>query len=275
MNEPNSAPAFPAQPVPPYPPAAAAAAPPQQPVATPLPQIRPDWQITKGQAGEQVKLLLPPFRVYFPNLVETEKDPQTNADTGKYSLECMWENAADCQTVVDACEYVGQKKWGPNWRQVAIQSHGIRPSRTKLNKDKTGPRDGYDNDGYFMKVKTKFQPQPRLRKKNPQTGQWEIGSPEDIYGGCYCTAGVQIYAYTQGRMGLSANLQSLMLWSDGQPFGGAYSNPDEDFAAIPEETVADVDTSFLAPVPQPAIPANVPQPQEAQRTPPPYADGSA
>lgn len=65
-----------------------------------------------------------------------------------------------------------------------------------------------------------------------------ITDESEIYGGCYCYAVLDFYAYNfNGKKGITASLVSVMKIADGEPFGGAARataddyddfNPDDD-----------------------------------------------
>ena len=240
----------PQQPAPGYPPQGAH----PQAAATPLPAVRDEWTISKGKTGQQIKLTVPPFRLSYPNL----KEPATyqGQDTGKYQFEALYPEGEDVSSLADAIEWVGQTMWGPNWRQMA-EGHALHPARSKMSKETGLPRDGYDHGGFICIPKSK-RPVPILaRRKDPQTGKWLPAEDNEIYPGCWCVAAVNIYPYTSGRMGVSLNLLSVMKWKDDSPFttGG---NPEEDFAAITEETPQEA--GFTAPQPAPGYPPQQPAP---------------
>lgn len=77
---------------------------------------------------------------------------------------------------------------------------------------------------YYINAKSKNKPKIVDREFE------EILDPEDFYSGCYGRACVDFYAYNAGGgKGVAVGIRSLMKLADGEPLGGAASNPREDF----------------------------------------------
>lgn len=258
---------------------------PQQYAIVPLPAIRAEWTISRGKEGEQIALTTPPFRLSWPDLQETAK--YQNQDTGKYGLEGIFEPHTDVSVLQDAIEYVGQKKWGPDWRSK-VKGHGMRPARVKAMDRKTGEtREIYNHDGWIIRPKTKRKP-PVLKRPQGQNRLMVEAAPDDVYSGCYCVCSVNVFPYTGGDMGVTLQLKSVMKFDDGDPIGGGGAgNPAADFADIPAEEVGDVNAGFMQPqmppqgqmppqtAPQSPDPAMMPPAQPQQPYMPPAAPGMA
>ena len=76
------------------------------------------------------------------------------------------------------------------------------------------------------------------------TGKHPITQQDEIYGGCYCKAQLNAYAYEQaGNRGISFGLLHLQKVKDGEPFG-IRTRAEDAFAPV-ENTDSDMSDDSL------------------------------
>ena len=91
------------------------------------------------------------------------------------------------------------------------------------------PDDAAYANSYFVNATSYEKPGIVDRKRIPLT------DPLSIYSGCYVRASINFYPFnTNGLRGISAGLQNLQFWCDGEPLNGRVKAEDE-FDALDAE----------------------------------------
>ncbi len=95
-------------------------------------------------------------------------------------------------------------------------------------------KEGYGDEVMYLTAKSDTRPAVVDQKKVTVTA--EDGK---VYAGCYVNASIQLFAYKHptGGNGVSASLRAVQFVKDGESFGAAPVNPDDEF----EEVGADAD----------------------------------
>ena len=171
------------------------------------------------------KATTPKFRVSFPNVFKASAFDENSE--AKFDVVALFEDGTDLSGLKDACEAAAIEKWGK-----------------KVPKNcKTPFHDGNDKeyDGYADATWVRFSSKrrPGVVDQNVQP----IIDPSEFYGGCYAIATVNAYAYggpgTKFQAGVALGLQNIQKVAEGEPFGEAVSNAEEDFAPVSGGTGTD------------------------------------
>lgn len=272
MNQPNTTSTFipgvthaqpaavpPAQPVHHAAPVAAPAPIPGQPVAQPpvhhaAPTAAPAFTATAPAATgtgktARKKIILPLFRLSYPSLQETAKFQ--GQDTGKYEITCMFPPEADLAELNAAVLEIGQETFGPQFAQMGLKTP-LKPTAAK-------PRLAAQFPNYhFAKAKSNRKVPQVLAVKEPDpvsgVERWKPATAEEMYGGCWCIASVNVFSYLAGGGGVALGLLSIQKYQEGEPFGGSFGNPDEDFTEVSPHLAAGAPPAAAPPAAQPFQP---------------------
>ena len=107
--------------------------------------------------------------------------------------------------------------------------HARQLLRDGSEKDET---EGYDDDVMFLAASSTRKPvvvDKDLTELGPQDGR--------PYAGCYVNATIRLFAYDheKGGKGVSADLRGVQFFRDGDSFGAAPVNAEEEFDAVTED----------------------------------------
>lgn len=169
-------------------------------------------------------LVTPEFRMSYPNLTK----PRMNKLSKKleYSVAALFKKGEDLSAlkaaVLEACE----EKWGKDktkWPQNLRTPFRDQADRAKPNEK--GERvlpEGYVAGAIYLNLKNERK--PGVVDANVQP----ILDENEIYGGCYARASVQVYAYDfGGNTGVNFSLQNVQKTRDGDPFSHRVRAEDE------------------------------------------------
>ena len=172
--------------------------------------------------NKMIKITTPAFRVSFPSLWEPQGYENQEA---KYQVTALFPATTDISALKAFAKAVAVLKWGDKLPgKLSLPWHN---GNDKLDSE-GNIRAGY-KDTVWIRFTSKKQ--PVVVDINKQ----EILTENEIYGGCWARASVSCYAYDKaGNKGVAFGLLSLQKLKDDEPFGGAHSNPDEDFAQLPD-----------------------------------------
>lgn len=181
-------------------------------------------------------LTTPEFRLSYPNLYEAQ-DYLDNKKF-KFSIVMLFDKSIDLKALKLLAKEAADAKW-PDPKK--------RPKHLR-NPFRDGDIEKPDADGYQNAI---FIGASKEEKHGKVTVIEEVNgvhiriSEEDkdkIYGGCYCKASVNAYAYDTGaNKGVAFGLRSVKIIRGGDPFGIGPVNVDDDFEIENKQDVNDTD----------------------------------
>lgn len=187
-----------------------------------------------------VKLILPEFRLSYPKLFKPEPNKLKGGalEFSAVALFPMGEKLIPLKTLAKELyeEVFGKDptkwpsgKFAPNfpWRDQG--------DREKIVDGKPVMPVGYEKGALYLNLRN--EQKPYAVDENVK----EIMDPNDIYGGCYCQAAVNVRAFKHesGTNGVTLFLLGVKKTKDGEPFGAGRSNPEADFAPVAGAAGAD------------------------------------
>jgi len=95
--------------------------------------------------------------------------------------------------------------------------------------------DGYDDTIRFVRFSGRIKPNVVDQRKQP------IPENSGFYAGCYAHVTYTVYAYQKVNKGIGFGLCNVQKVADGEPFGAAMTDPDDDFDEVPTSGMEDVD----------------------------------
>lgn len=169
----------------------------------------------------------------------------------EFSLVAIFPKGADLSKLEAAVKAAAEDKWGPDPKKWPKPLRSpFRKNEEMATKDEEGNvlkndkgglilPDGYEDGGFYIRVKSKQK--PGLIDSNKE----DIIDQSQFYAGCFARATVSAFAYDQkGNRGISLWLQNIQKLADGEPIGGRPKAQDE-FEAIPELSSGSDSTSIF------------------------------
>ncbi len=181
------------------------------------------------ETSKKSTAVTPEFRVSYPNVFKAK----LNGLNGKmeFSVTALFplgEKLADVKALV---KNAATAKWGPNqavWPKNLQLPFRDQADREKEKDGKLVMPAGYVKGAIYLNLKNEQQPGLIDAQMQP------IIDPNEFYGGCYARASVRAYAYTHksGKAGVTLYLQNVQKTKDGNSFGAARVNPEDEFSPI-------------------------------------------
>ncbi len=181
----------------------------------------------------------PEFRVAFPTVFRPKKNDMNGKD--EYSLVALFPKGADLNKLKVAAQDALAKKFGEDKKKWP---KGLRsPFRDQGDREKEVDGvmvlpAGYEKGAIYLNLRST----QKIGVVNQQVEA--IIDESDFYGGCWCIASINAYAYdTAGNKGVAFGLGNVQKVRDDDAFGNR-TKPEEDFAPVAggEENAA-ADTS--------------------------------
>lgn len=169
-----------------------------------------------------MKITLSNVRLAFPNLfkattVNGEGEPAFNA------AFLMAPDHPAVKQLKDACEKLGQEKWGAKW--PAIKKELVAKDRLAFHDGDTKSSYAGFEGNVYVSARNKVRPLVIDRDKSPLTEQ--DGKP---YAGCYVVANVELWCQDNnyGKR-INASLRGVQFFKDGEAFAGGGSASADEF----------------------------------------------
>lgn len=164
-------------------------------------------------------IITPVFRLSYPNVWQ----PKFNqlAKREQYDIQMLFDKATSKEALTPMIKLMND---------LAIWKWGVKPA-TFLNPFKDGDLKIDKNPAYagMILLGSWSKMPPGIMDA---TGKHPITVKEEIYGGCYCRAQLNAYAYEQGQnKGVSFGLLHLQKVKDGDAFGNR-TRPEDAFAPV-------------------------------------------
>lgn len=157
------------------------------------------------------------FRLAFPAVFTPEKAMNPGAPD-KYAVTMLFVKGTDLSDLKSMVQAAIEEKW---------------PNKDKRPKDLKLPfRDGDEKDwaGFEGHVFARASSQYRPGVVNQKVQK--VLDEEEIYGGCYCRAEINAFAFdSAGNRGVAFGLSNLQKVADGERFGGK-KDPEKVFAPV-------------------------------------------
>ncbi len=178
-------------------------------------------------------IITPVFRLSYPHVWE----PVFNqlAKREEYSIQMLFDKKEKAGLNAMAAlvgELIAWKGWGKEARKPFIDGDTKKDSAGVLYSEKNPCNKG------MIILRSWSKQAPGV--VDP-TGKHPITQHDEIYGGCYCKAQLNAYAYEQaGNKGVSFGLLHLQKVKDGEPFGNRTRAED---AFAPVENAGEIESS--------------------------------
>ena len=178
-------------------------------------------------------IITPVFRLSYPHVWE----PVFNqlAKREEYSIQMLFDKKEKAGLNAMAAlvgELIAWKGWGKEARKPFIDGDTKKDSAGVLYSEKNPCNKG------MIILRSWSKQAPGV--VDP-TGKHPITQHDEIYGGCYCKAQLNAYAYEQaGNRGVSFGLLHLQKVKDGEPFGNRTRAED---AFAPVENAGEIESS--------------------------------
>ena len=178
-------------------------------------------------------IITPVFRLSYPHVWE----PVFNqlAKREEYSIQMLFDKKEKAGLNAMAAlvgELIAWKGWGKEARKPFIDGDTKKDSAGVLYSEKNPCNKG------MIILRSWSKQAPGVLDP---TGKHPITQHDEIYGGCYCKAQLNAYAYEQaGNKGVSFGLLHLQKVKDGEPFGNRTRAED---AFAPVENAGEIESS--------------------------------
>ena len=176
------------------------------------------------------KILTPVFRLSYPHVFEKHHNDLAKRD--QYDLVMLFDKKtakADLKGMYELMQKVATVAFGANPKGL---KNPFKDGDTATNQagELIKERNPSCEGQYVLSVWAKQKP-------GVVNGKNEIVLDQDeVYGGCYCRAQVNCYAYSQGgNCGVSFGLLHVQKVKDGDPFGNR-TKPEDAFAPVQAES---------------------------------------
>lgn len=178
------------------------------------------------------KATTPEFRVAFPTVFRPKLNTQN--EKMEYSIVALFPKGTDLSKLAAAAGVALEKKFGADKSKwPGDLSKYKSPFRDQGDREKKDPEtgkmvlpQGYEKGAMYMNLRSGQKPGVVDKAVQP------IIDESEFYGGCYCIATINAYAYDiKGNRGVSFGLGNVQKVRDGDPFGNR-SKPEEDFAPV-------------------------------------------
>jgi hypothetical protein len=204
---------------------------------------------SKEQKIDLRKVVTVPFRMSFPFLVEPRKDNESGRLT--FSLTMLFPPKTDLGVFKTALRAAMAEKFGPDekkWPNVRHTPREVIRDFEAYNAAAKRPLDGDWKGWTIIRANAnpgennKFAPNIVGPTKG-QDGKFpRISDPREIYGGRWASAVIEAYHFSGPKNnGVTFGLRSVQLLKHDNPFGVAFSKPEDDFEDAPEEWSGETD----------------------------------
>lgn len=178
---------------------------------------RPDFSTT---------IVTPVFRLSYPSVFEPKYNELAKRD--QYQITMLFDKktaATDLKEMKELMAKMATWKFGSNvkgLRNPFIDGDTAIDSLGQLRKEK--------NPSYANMIVLNSWSKNKIGVVNAQ--RQPILDSDEIYGGCFCRAQLNAYAYEQGgQRGVNFGLMNLQKVKDGDPFGGRV-RPEDAFTSV-------------------------------------------
>lgn len=163
-----------------------------------------------------------PVRLSFPHLFERQ-EPMKGQREGKYGCALLFPIGVDVSKLKAAAGDALKAKWPGDSKPGKLKSPFLDAHDTQPDTE------GYEKGMLLIRANSTQRPQVVNRKLQP------ITSPELVYAGAWVLATLRAFAYDVDlNKGISFGLQNIMLFADGEPFGGKAS-AQQDFEPLGDD----------------------------------------
>lgn len=178
---------------------------------------------------KETNIITPIFRLSFPHVWEKKYNELAKRD--QFDITMMFDkknSTIDLKPMFDLMKKVAVHRFGNNCKGLMTpfkDGDTHKAQSGELIKEKNPMYEGH------MILSSWSKNQPGVVNGKNQI----ILNHDEIYGGCFCRAQLNCYAYEMGsNRGVSFGLMNLQKIKDGDPFGGR-QRPEDAFSPVEEE----------------------------------------
>lgn len=183
---------------------------------------------TPEKPKNQNRIKLINVRLSYPNLFNAKamKQPDGTMSKPKFSASFLLNKKQHAQSIVEIEKMIERVALDKFRKKVTLKNVCLHDGNEKDDKE------GYGDEVMFLVAKSDTRPAVVDQRVFPVTE--EDGK---IYGGCYVNTTVEIFAYSHplGGKGVSAQLRAVQFAKDGDSFGAAPVNAEDEFDAVGDD----------------------------------------
>jgi hypothetical protein len=173
------------------------------------------------------RIITPIFRLSYPHVWESTYNQLAKRD--EYSIQMLFEKATAKASMAEMAALVKKLKDWKGWTTMAGIKTPFIDGDTKL--DSAGVPYAEKNPAFKGMILVRSWSKQAPGIVDP-TGKHPITQHDEIYGGCWCRAQLNAYAYEQaGNKGIGFGLLHLQKIKDGEPFGNR-TRPEDAFSPV-------------------------------------------
>ena len=198
-------------------------------------------EITMANKGPEfdTKIITPTFRLSYPHVWKATFNQLAKRE--EFSIQMLFDKKTDKTALQPMVALVNKMKEWKGWsKAVGIRSPFIDGDGVNAKGEPWVVKNPSVAGMIFVRSWSKNQP-----GIVDLTGKHPITQEDEIYGGCYCRAQVNAYAYDQaGQKGINFGLVHIQKIKDGQPFGNR-TKAEDAFAPVEGEVSTADDNSMF------------------------------
>jgi len=169
------------------------------------------------------RIMLKNVRLSFPALFEPEAFKP--GDTPKFKATLLVEKDSEQAKLVEKKILAVLKEKYPSKAENLLKNIRGNPNKFCWQDGDTKSYDGYEG---MMALSAKSTTAPKVLDADRSELSERSGKP---YAGCYVNASVELFAYDNSGVGLSASLRGIQFWGHGDSFSGSRPADADEFEA--------------------------------------------
>lgn len=174
----------------------------------------------------ETRIITPLFRLSFPNIWQSRLNELSKKN--EYSIVMLFDKKtaqAELKAMKELAGKVATFRFGANTKGLRTP---FRDGDTDVNQAGDLRKEGNPSIDGMIYINSKSLNKPGVVNAKAEI----ILDQDEVYGGCYCKAQVNCFAYdTGGNRGVSFGLLHVQKIKDGDPFGNR-SKPEDAFAPV-------------------------------------------
>lgn len=193
-----------------------------------------------------IKLVTPKGRVSFPTLFTPKSTGKNGSGEPQYSIQLLLKKGdAEAEKFVKELRAAMTLAVNTKWPEEAKRPKKL--ASALKDGDTWEGEDGFLKKDKYAEVAGCWVINANNKKRKPKVVDQDVSEildPEEVYSGCYGRISFQVYAYDNEKKGVGFSLQNFQKMGDGERFGGAGSDPKDDFGAVQGGSDASSDPMF-------------------------------
>lgn len=197
----------------------------------------------------QTKVVLTNVRAAFVRVYTPEAFSGDDGDDERktFSIRLLMEKSSpETKALLAKLKVAANAAKANEWGDKESKWPKLKPDKVCLRDGDLEEWDGFPGNWYLSASAPANKPPGVVTNRKDKDGKWvraEEGRPGSPYGGCYVNAVVRLWAQDSEKWGkrLNASLEAVQFLKDGEAFGHALANPDDEFT---ESMVESANESF-------------------------------